>query len=89
MKQNEDGSWHYDLPVMAKRLGARALSRYNDRLREDTTKQQSYSDYYASVQDQIKASSNANGDNAFTQIWGGKNRAGQLDEYLQKNKRLS
>lgn len=89
MNQSEDGSWYYDLPIMAKRLGARALSRYNDRLREDITKQQNYSDYYASVQDQIKASSNAKGDNVITQIWGGKNRAGQLDEYLQKETSLT
>lgn len=89
MNQSKDGSWHYDLPSMAKRLGARALSRYNDRLREDITKQQSYSDYYASVQDQIKASSNAEGDNNITQIWGGKNRAGQLDDYLQKETSLT
>lgn len=89
MNQSEDGSWHYDLPSMAKRLGARALSRYNDRLREDITKQQSYSDYYASIQDQIKASSNAKGDNVITQIWGGKSRAGQLDDYLQKETSLT
>lgn len=89
MNQSKDGSWHYDLPSMAKRLGARALSRYNDRLREDITKQQSYSDYYASVQDQIKASSNAWGDNVFTHFWGGKNRAGQIDEYLQKETSLT
>ena len=89
MNQSEDGSWYYDLPIMAKRLGARALSRYNDRLREDITKQQSYSDYYASIQDQIKASSNAEGDNAITWLWGGKNRAGQLDDYLQKETSLT
>lgn len=89
MNQSEDGSWHYDLPVMAKRLGARALSRYNDRLREDITKQQSYSDYYASVQDQIKVSSNAWGDNKITRLWGSKNRAGQLDDYLQKETSLT
>lgn len=89
MKQNEDGSWHYDLPVMARRLGARTLERYNKRVNESITKQQKYSDYYASIQDQIKASSNAEGDNAITWLWGGKNRAGQLDDYLQKETSLT
>lgn len=89
MKQNEDGSWHYDLPVMARRLGARTLERYNKRVNESITKQQKYSDYYASIQDQIKASSNASGDNKITWLWGGKNRAGQLDDYLQKETSLT
>lgn len=89
MKQNEDGSWHYDLPVMARRLGARTLERYNKRVNENITKQQKYSDYYASIQDQIKASSNASGDNKITWLWGGKNRAGQLDDYLQKETSLT
>lgn len=89
MKQNEDGSWHYDFPVMARRLGARTLERYNKRVNESITKQQKYSDYYASIQDQIKASSNASGDNKITWLWSGKNRAGQLDDYLQKETSLT